>query len=58
MSTPGRESAPPASSKKSTAWSLEPIPVPQPRFAHSHIDLVGPLTPSIGFNHILTVICR
>ncbi len=34
------------------------IPVPQRRFAHIHIDLVGPLTPSNGFNHILTVIDR
>jgi hypothetical protein len=36
----------------------EPIPVPQPGFTHIHIDLVGPLTPSSGFNHILTVIDR
>jgi hypothetical protein len=36
----------------------EPIPVPQRRFAHMHINLVGPLTPSNGFNHILTVIDR
>jgi transposase InsO family protein len=34
------------------------IPVPQRHFAHIHIDLVGPLTPSNGFNHILTVIDR
>jgi hypothetical protein len=34
------------------------IPVPQRRFAHIHIDLVGPLNPSNGFNHILTVIDR
>ncbi len=37
---------------------LKPIPVPQRRFAHIHIDLVGPLNPSNGFNHILTVIDR
>jgi IS30 family transposase len=37
---------------------LESIPVPQRRFAHIHVDLVGPLTPSNGFNHILTVIDR
>ncbi len=36
----------------------KPIPVPQCRFAHIHIDLVGPLNPSNGFNHILTVIDR
>jgi transposase InsO family protein len=34
------------------------IPVPQRLFAHIHIDLVGPLTPSSGFDHILTVIDR
>jgi transposase InsO family protein len=34
------------------------IPDPQRRFAHIHIDLVTPLTPSNGFNHILTVIDR
>ncbi len=33
----------------------KPIPVPQRRFAHIYIDLVGPLNPSNGFNHILTV---
>jgi hypothetical protein len=37
---------------------LEPIPLTQRRFALIHINLVGPLTPSNGFNHILTVIDR
>jgi hypothetical protein len=37
---------------------LKLIPVPQRHFAHIHIDLVGPLTPSNGFNHILTVTDR
>jgi hypothetical protein len=36
----------------------EPIPILQCRFAHIHINLVGPLTPSNGFNHILTVVPR
>ena len=35
-----------------------PIAVPQRRFAHIHIDLVGPLTPSLGYHHILTIIDR
>jgi hypothetical protein len=35
-----------------------PIPVPQRRFAHIHIDLVGPLTISLGHSHILTIIDR
>jgi hypothetical protein len=35
-----------------------PIPVPQRRFAHIHIDLVGPLTISLGHIHILTIIDR
>jgi hypothetical protein len=34
----------------------EPIPFPQHRFAHIHINLLGPLTPSNGFNNILPVI--
>jgi transposase InsO family protein len=34
------------------------IPVPQRRFAHIHIDLVGPLTISLGHSHILTIIDR
>ncbi|MFN9945071.1 MAG: hypothetical protein ACK56I_36950, partial [bacterium] len=35
-----------------------PIPIPQRRFAHIHIDLVGPLTISLGHSHILTIIDR
>ena len=35
-----------------------PIPIPQRRFAHVHIDLVGPLTISAGHSHILTIIDR
>jgi hypothetical protein len=37
---------------------LDLISGPQRRFAHIHIDLVGPLTPSSLFDHILTVIDR
>ena len=35
-----------------------PIAVPQRRFAHIHIDLVGPLPPSQGHTHILIIIDR
>ncbi len=35
-----------------------PIPIPQRSFAHIHIDLVGPLTISLGHSHILTIIDR
>jgi hypothetical protein len=31
------------------------IPVPQRRFAHIHVDLVGPLPKSSGFTHLLTI---
>lgn len=34
------------------------IPVPGARFEHVHIDLVGPLPPSQGFTHLLTVVDR
>ncbi|GFO47331.1 Pol polyprotein [Plakobranchus ocellatus] len=34
------------------------IPVPAKRFSHLHIDLVGPLPPSEGFSHLLTIIDR
>jgi len=36
----------------------EKIPVPHRRFAHLHVDLVGPLPPSQGFTHVFTVIDR
>ena len=32
--------------------------VPSRRFDHIHIDLVGPLSPSEGFTHLLTVVDR
>ena len=36
----------------------ESIPIPQRRFAHIHVDLVGPLPRSSGFSHIFTVMDR
>ena len=37
---------------------LEPFPVPARRFDHVHVDLVGPLPPSQGFTHVLTMVDR
>ena len=37
---------------------LEKFSVPQRRFDHIHVDLVGPLPPSNGFTHLLTVVDR
>ena len=36
----------------------EVFTVPQKRFSHIHADLVGPLPPSGGFTHLLTVVDR
>jgi Integrase zinc binding domain/Integrase core domain len=36
----------------------EPIAVPPRRFSHLHVDLVGPLPPSRGFQYIFTIIDR
>jgi transposase InsO family protein len=36
----------------------EAIPVPPRRFTHLHVDLVGPLPPSNGFQYIFTIIDR
>jgi hypothetical protein len=33
----------------------QPIPILQQQFAHLHIDLMGPLQYSYGYNHILTI---
>jgi hypothetical protein len=38
--------------------AAQPIPIPQWRFTHLHIDLVGPLQNSSGCNHIFTIIDR
>lgn len=37
---------------------LERISMPQRRFDHIHVDLVGPLPPSNGYTHLLTVVDR
>jgi hypothetical protein len=36
----------------------QPIPIPQRRFSHLHVDLVGPLQYSNNFNYIFTIIDR
>lgn len=38
--------------------SPEHIPVPDDRFTHVHLDVVGPLPPSQGFRYCLTIIDR
>ena len=39
--------------------AVQPIPVPAVKFAHVHVDIVGPLPPSKdGHTHLLTVIDR
>jgi hypothetical protein len=35
-----------------------PIPIPERRFSHFHVDIVGPLSISQGHSHILTMIDR
>ncbi|CAL1568882.1 unnamed protein product [Knipowitschia caucasica] len=37
---------------------LGPFSVPERRFEHVHVDLVGPLPPSRGFTHLLTMVDR
>ena len=37
---------------------LEKFSVPQRRFDYIHVDLVGPLPPSNGYTHLLTVVDR
>jgi hypothetical protein len=38
---------------------LQPMAVPGRRFAHVHVDLVGPFPPSRdGFTHVLTIVDR
>ncbi len=36
--------------------ALQPIPIPQRRFSHLHVDLVGPLQYSNNFNYIFTIV--
>ncbi len=41
------------------AAAVQPIPVPQQRFSHIHVDFVGPLTVSKeGFRYLFTIIDR
>jgi hypothetical protein len=41
-----------------TRLTAQPIPIPQRRFSHLHVDLVGPLQYSNNFNYIFTIIDR
>ena len=41
-----------------TRAPLELFTVPTKRFSHLHIDIVGPLPPSQGFTHLLTIVDR
>ena len=41
-----------------TKTPLGQFPLPSRRFAHLHVDLVGPLPPSEGFRYLFTVIDR
>ena len=44
---------------KQPAAPVLPIPIPQRRFSHVHVDLVGPLpTSADGFQYILTIVDR
>ena len=44
---------------KQPAAPVQPIPIPQRRFSHVHVDLVGPLpVSSDSFTYILTIIDR
>lgn len=37
---------------------LETFTVPAKRFSHIHVDIVGPLPPSLGFTHLFTIVDR
>ncbi len=41
-----------------TCLAPQPIPIPQQRYSHLHVDLVGPLQYSNNFNYIFTIIDR
>ena len=44
---------------KHVKTAVQPIAVPDKRFSHLHVDLVGPLPPSQeGYTHLLTIIDR
>ena len=41
-----------------TSSGVDHIPMPDSRFESIHVDLLGPLSPSQGYNHLLTVVDR
>lgn len=43
---------------KHTKSPIGSFPIPKGRFEHIHVDIVGPLPPSNGYTHILTVVDR
>ena len=43
---------------QSSTTHQSPFSVPQCRFDHIHIDIVGPLPPSQGHTHLLTIVDR
>lgn len=43
---------------KHTKSPLQRIPIPNSRFEHIHIDIIGPLASSLGCTYVLTVIER
>jgi hypothetical protein len=45
-------------SHRHTRLVPQPIPIPQRRFSHLHVDLVGPLQYSNNANYIFTIIDR
>jgi hypothetical protein len=60
-SPPGPAGVWPTSRARSTAtqaWAPQPIPIPQRRFSHLQVDLVGLLQYSNNFNYIFTIIDR
>lgn len=44
--------------QRHTRSPLMTFPTPESRFDHIHIDIVGPLLPSQGFTHLLTIVDR
>ena len=44
--------------QRHTVSPIQCLPVPSGRFRHVHIDLVGPLPSSNGFNYLLTAVDR
>ena len=41
-----------------TSPPVQPIELPQERFSHLHVDIVGPFPPDRGFRYLLTMINR